>query len=1460
MQKPSHQLTSSVLLSMFVAVSSASTSHAEGLDATTPPPVAPSLNLDLSSTIQNATANHQSSPVNITVGGQQQNILPGQLLTPAQVVAVYQVMRTGSQSIVIDVSGAAISGSMSIGQNWAGRIASMTIPQGVSVLNNASALNLTGNLTNAGSILVNQINPAVSTATIAALNIFNQTGGLISSNLNLNLIAANNIVNAGTIISSANLGLTAGGTITNALPQGFVGASPVMQAANNLNLITNNIVNSGLIAATAGNISMLQPLLASQVAQNIVINSTGGIIQALNGSIGVGAMGVSANLDLTGGDWLSKELNLEGGHTGRVDGWVGSVSGGVNIEAGEAAFAASRGNLVISSLDLYGDPIFVAETGDLTLPSFAPGFQSDFIGLARGNIIGGPITVNTSGGQIFLSAGYEFTYNKANVNCDNCTGSFTTNKNVVTTPGASINLGGSSFVTTGQAVSGQVTIQAPGNVTVGNINTNGFSDGMAAGAITMAAGGSIQTGDISANGAAGAQGLNGIPPAPAGQAASGIPGGPGIDGGAGASGGFPGEAGGNGGAGGFGIGGPGASGGAGGAGAIGGFGGNGGAGGSGSNSTVPGGLGSAGGAGGKGGSGGLGSAGGAGGTGGAGGDGSDGANGVVPGLSGGAGGAGGKGGSGSVGANGGAGVASTSGEDGGAGGNIQISAGGAIQLGAVQANGGAGGKGGTGGAGGNGGTGGTGGNGGAGGNGGSGSLGANGGAPGTAGQTGGAGGSGGTAGDGGSGGLGGGAGAGANGSSGGAGGAAGNVAIKSGGAVVTGALTLGGGAAGAGGDGGAGGKGGAGGVGGSGGNGGTGGAAGAGGAGASGAAGPGGKGGNGGAGGDAAVGGNGGAGGLGGQGGNGGSSGNGGNGGKGGSLEVTAVSIKSGTITLSGGANGSAGKSGATGSGGAAGIGGFGGNSGTGGTGGAGGTGGTGGQDGGAGNGFAGGAGGSGGAGGNGADGLNGSAAGKGGTGGTGGAGGDANSGKGGLFGGVGGLGGFGGAGGTGGSGSGAGNGGAGGGAGGGGGGGVGGAAVGGTGGAGGSGGTGGTGGSGGSAGPLGGDGGNGGNAGDGGNGGGTVDFAVSGGKGGSGGTGGAGGTAAFGIAGSKGNTGVPGKAGSAGAGTAGSAGASGSGGGGGGGAGGITGASGLAGSGGKAGSTGSAGIAGTDGTETFTKVIVPPVAIITVAPQQTIIQPEAPQLPLVVTLPNLYITNDLVPTDLTKSRGKAAATSELEQTDEQLVYRGNVSINGNNNNVAMFFEGQFNNQNLTAMTNQGVSFGSSSGGQHFVLDKGTVLFAPSSNILVSTHEGDVSIAAGSAALVYETGNDVAVLNLTDNYTGDVKFVSGNHSVALVPGQEIVLTRNGSASLKQINPASAVAHRRVERTHFNNGITAFVTDFSIMSALQNTPLYNSLKKTDQGRATLDKILRAAASLQIVTAFRGPYSMNQEEPK
>lgn len=112
MQRVPHQIAVLTLVAVFVAISSAPVSVAQSADLSTQPSTQPSIHLDLGSTIQSATVHRQDSPVTITTGGQVHEVLPGQLLTPAQVVAVHQVMNTGTQSIVIGANGAAVSGML----------------------------------------------------------------------------------------------------------------------------------------------------------------------------------------------------------------------------------------------------------------------------------------------------------------------------------------------------------------------------------------------------------------------------------------------------------------------------------------------------------------------------------------------------------------------------------------------------------------------------------------------------------------------------------------------------------------------------------------------------------------------------------------------------------------------------------------------------------------------------------------------------------------------------------------------------------------------------------------------------------------------------------------------------------------------------------------------------------------------------------------------------------------------------------------------------------------------------------------------------------------------------------------------------------------------------------------------------------------------------------------------------
>ena len=79
-----------------------------------------------------------------------------------------------------------------------------------------------------------------------------------------------------------------------------------------------------------------------------------------------------------------------------------------------------------------------------------------------------------------------------------------------------------------------------------------------------------------------------------------------------------------------------------------------------------------------------------------------------------------------------------------------------------------------------------------------------------------------------------------------------------------------------------------------------------------------------------------------------------------------------------------------------------------------------------------------------------------------------------------------------------------------------------------------------------------------------------------------------------------------------------------------------------------------------------------------------------------------------------------------------------------------------------------------------------------------------------------------------------------------------SASYGAINPSVEIAQRDLKQSKFKDGITAYSSDFSIISALTSTRLHKDLKQSESGKAILDKILHSAACVQYVTLKYGPY--------
>ena len=422
--------------------------------------------LDLASTSRTQPSGlPANATVSITVGTTARRIGSSDLVTAAEQVALQQVLATGTQSLSLNATGQATGGVLNLTQT---ALSNLTVPSGVSVLHDFGTqptINVGGSINNAGRLFAFSTNASQSTGLIAAAQIINQRGGLISTvlpanllraggNLDLTLSAVHEIINAGSII-----------------------------AASNLTLAAPNISNSGVIASDSGDLSFSAPSLAT-----LTINNIGGRIEALSGAINVRDATFSNKMDLTigGGNLLSNELNLFGGD-GVISVDVEQLTGIVNLRAGLAHVQANTDNLVFGSVQITGDPTFI-NTGNMVLPAATAG--QPYIAVAGGDITVAPGFIldtssgTTNGGSITLIAGADASLVGGDVII---TGRSATGGDVDLTGIAGIN----SSTSMSANVGGDITM-------VAFSQTSGSSQG---GHVIVPAGVTIQTGTITAGGA-----------------------------------------------------------------------------------------------------------------------------------------------------------------------------------------------------------------------------------------------------------------------------------------------------------------------------------------------------------------------------------------------------------------------------------------------------------------------------------------------------------------------------------------------------------------------------------------------------------------------------------------------------------------------------------------------------------------------------------------------------------------------------------------------------------------------------------------------------------------------------------------------------------------------------------------------------------------------------------------------
>ncbi len=475
--------------------------------------------LDLSSTDRNITAGSEHSGT-ITVGGSSVTVTPGSLLTAAESVALSQVLGGGTQSLVLDASGAATGGQFTVSGN---NFSTLVIPNGVTAVRNfgdSGSLSVTGNLSNAGNFYAVSNNSSVMNAVISAQNINNLQGGLITSilpqgglngfsnllgNLNLTLNAVQNIVNYGSISSAGNLNMTAGGSIINALPAGLSGPNPLIQAMGNVDLVAAAIQNAGMITSLNANLNV-----ASQLAQNLTINNTSGVMQAINGKITVRDQLFSGkfNTELLGGDWISKELNVWSGD-GHINVDVNEISSQVNLIGGTAALASHAGDLHVGALTMTGDPT-ISSAGDVLLEMSQFGGEWIFPGLdalvinAGGNIINRDVsligTTAASGatGSVIMTAGGFIDLQTVPILSISTSTNGAQSGSIILSAGSDILLSGTLSTASTGAQAGDVSISSTNGsiISSGNFAIDTRAQGANSGNVNLSA----NTGIIASNG------------------------------------------------------------------------------------------------------------------------------------------------------------------------------------------------------------------------------------------------------------------------------------------------------------------------------------------------------------------------------------------------------------------------------------------------------------------------------------------------------------------------------------------------------------------------------------------------------------------------------------------------------------------------------------------------------------------------------------------------------------------------------------------------------------------------------------------------------------------------------------------------------------------------------------------------------------------------------------------------
>ncbi len=153
-------------------------------------------------------------------------------------------------------------------------------------------------------------------------------------------------------------------------------------------------------------------------------------------------------------------------------------------------------------------------------------------------------------------------------------------------------------------------------------------------------------------------------------------------------------------------------------------------------------------------------------------------------------------------------------------------------------------------------------------------------------------------------------------------------------------------------------------------------------------------------------------------------------------------------------------------------------------------------------------------------------------------------------------------------------------------------------------------------------------------------------------------------------------------------------------------------------------------------------------------------------------------------------------------------------------------------------------------ITKGKIFIDTPEDIVVDSLLGQAVALKGACVAVDVQAGQMRIQALAG--PGLVFAVAGNRKIALPPGHEVVIS---DSKTSDVLPTDGVGRRRLFECVVNNRLDLVFDDFSIVSFIKNASHLAAIRQPicSYDRSLQQQLLKCAAVVQQVTAYKGPYS-------